>query len=339
MKKILFTLFLAAALTGARGQIYIDSYRFAGPSECGGLLLDSDCMPDAELALSFRKLRTAYTGNCVEVRNATTGRTFNIGFVNDFLDTTRLKDSCLTANCFVRTWYDQSGLGRDATQTGNNSAQPQIVNNGALYRNNGIVGMRFNQNSGTDIFLTSGSAVDWVFLHSSNNSGNTTISVGMPTEVAEINFYVLWATISGANFATTTGRVQAYDNRNNLNRGNLFFDAASKPTSALIFNNPSDTGVVNVTKNHLAISFAYPGNATANQKVFTYLNNLAAYNKNVETNTSTSNPTNTLHIGKYTDDSNSRWRGFISEIVLTDIDYKAKVESIKTNINNIYNLW
>jgi hypothetical protein len=30
MKKILFTLCLAAALTGARGQIYIDSYRFGG---------------------------------------------------------------------------------------------------------------------------------------------------------------------------------------------------------------------------------------------------------------------------------------------------------------------
>jgi hypothetical protein len=39
MKKILFTLCLAAALTGARGQIYIDSYRFGGAADDTSVVL------------------------------------------------------------------------------------------------------------------------------------------------------------------------------------------------------------------------------------------------------------------------------------------------------------
>jgi hypothetical protein len=48
-----------------------------------------------------------------------------------------------TANGFVTTWYDQSGNGRNATQT-TAGLQPQIVSNGAIVTQNGRPMPRFN---------------------------------------------------------------------------------------------------------------------------------------------------------------------------------------------------
>jgi hypothetical protein len=52
------------------------------------------------------------------------------------LDAEALLSFVGTGNGFVRTWYDQSGNGRNATQT-DTTRQPQIVNNGAIVTENG----------------------------------------------------------------------------------------------------------------------------------------------------------------------------------------------------------
>jgi len=93
------------------------------------LLLDT--FPNAAAAYSLRKLRSAYTGNCIEVRRSSDNALQDIGFVNNELDTASLLSFVGAGDGFVRTWYDQSLIAANVTRT-TNANQPQIVSNGNL---------------------------------------------------------------------------------------------------------------------------------------------------------------------------------------------------------------
>jgi hypothetical protein len=93
-----------------------------------------DFYPNAGAAYSLRKLRAAYSGNCIRVRR-TDNTEQDIGFNSSGeLDTVALLAFVGTGaldNGFVTTWYDQSGNSKNATNaTAIN--QPRIVNLGAL---------------------------------------------------------------------------------------------------------------------------------------------------------------------------------------------------------------
>lgn len=89
-----------------------------------------DDYPNAAAAYSLRKLRSAYTGSAIRVRNSSSTE-LDIGFVNNVLDTTSLLSHCGSGDGFVTTWYDQSGNGYDASQT-TAANQPQIVSSGSV---------------------------------------------------------------------------------------------------------------------------------------------------------------------------------------------------------------
>jgi hypothetical protein len=90
-----------------------------------------DLFPNASVAYSLRKLRTAYSGNAIRVRRSSDNAEQDIGFVGNNLDTASLLTFCGAGNGFVTTWYDQSGNARNATQT-TAINQPRIVNAGVL---------------------------------------------------------------------------------------------------------------------------------------------------------------------------------------------------------------
>ena len=98
------------------------------------LLLDE--YPGAAAAYSVHQLNTAYGGNALRVRRASDNATADIGFDNGELNIGQLINHCSGTNCFVSIWYDQSGNGRNATQTtaGN---QPKIYDSstGIIYEN------------------------------------------------------------------------------------------------------------------------------------------------------------------------------------------------------------
>ena len=86
----------------------------------GGLVpaaLLLDLYPDALVAYDLRKLSSAYTGNCIEVRRGSDNAIQDIGFVDGVLDTDSLVTFAQGGECYVRTLYDQSGNGNNATQT------------------------------------------------------------------------------------------------------------------------------------------------------------------------------------------------------------------------------
>ena len=99
------------------------------------LLLDT--YTGAAAAYSLRKLRSAYTGSAIKVRRSVGSPSEkDIGFVNNQLDVADLESFCSGTDGFVVTWYDQSGNGRDATQT-TAASQPQIVSSGSVILENG----------------------------------------------------------------------------------------------------------------------------------------------------------------------------------------------------------
>jgi hypothetical protein len=98
---------------------------------------------DADGGYSTRKIRNAYSGPCLRVRRASDNAEADIAFngVGD-LDTAALLSHCGGSSGFVSVFYDQSGAGKDLSQStaGN---QPKIVNSGAVEVENGRPCVRF----------------------------------------------------------------------------------------------------------------------------------------------------------------------------------------------------
>ena len=88
-----------------------------------------DTYTGAAAAYSVRKLRSAYVGSCMRVREDGTDTETDIGFdANGDLDTAAIGTHCGSNNGFVVTWYEQSTNGRDIEQptAGSPSLQPKI---------------------------------------------------------------------------------------------------------------------------------------------------------------------------------------------------------------------
>lgn len=94
--------------------------------------LDQLSMPTPVEAFScYRKLRRSYGGSCLRVRRSSDDAEQDIGF-NDAssyfayrLDTGAISSFCGASNGYVVTWYDQSGNGRNRTQS-TQARQPLI---------------------------------------------------------------------------------------------------------------------------------------------------------------------------------------------------------------------
>ena len=91
-----------------------------------------DLYPNAVFAFDFYKLNSAYTGACIRVRRADNVEQ-DIGFSGDALDQSELTTFANGQDCFRVTFYDQSGNGRNMTQT-SASNQPKIVSAGVILK-------------------------------------------------------------------------------------------------------------------------------------------------------------------------------------------------------------
>jgi hypothetical protein len=96
-------------------------------------------------AYSLRQVRLAASLAC-QVRRSPDNAELNIGFTaSGDLDTAALLAFVGSGSGFVTTWYDQSGNGRDATQT-DSTKQPRIVSNGIMNMVNGRAALSFDGN-------------------------------------------------------------------------------------------------------------------------------------------------------------------------------------------------
>jgi hypothetical protein len=101
------------------------------------LLLDD--YSGAAAAYSVRLLRAGYTGDAIRIREDSGNTETDIGFDgNGDLDTAAIASHCGANNGYVVTWYDQSTVGNDLTQS-TTADQLQIYDGsaGAVLTNNG----------------------------------------------------------------------------------------------------------------------------------------------------------------------------------------------------------
>jgi hypothetical protein len=119
---------------GADAQMIIKAHPNYRPYAVAAANLLLDDYSGAAAAYSIRKLRTAYTGNCIRVRRSNDNTEQDIGFTSlGDLDTATLKTFVGANSGFVTTWYDQSGDTLNLRQS-TAANQPNIVNAGVIRR-------------------------------------------------------------------------------------------------------------------------------------------------------------------------------------------------------------
>lgn len=193
------------------------------------LLLDD--YPGAAAAYSVRKLDKDYTGFAMEIRRQSDNATQNIGFVGENLDVTSINTFCSGTTCYVKTWYDQSGNGRNAEQA-TPANQPLIYASGSVILENTKPAISFD---GTNDYFTNTAP---------QFTTHTIISVSLTnTEILSI----IAGTNSNVAFGSTFGYVGATDFRiqnetptpvvaNNVNFEGVFY-AYNNGSSSLIYAN------------------------------------------------------------------------------------------------------
>jgi len=150
MKKYILILLLACSTIGNAQYNLFARQNFETKKSTFSYVLD--VYPNAAIAYSFRKLRSAYTGYCVKVRRSSDNTTLDIGFVNNILDEASLIAFVGSGDGLIHTWYDQSGNSNNLTAS-SDAAQPRIVTTGVAEKESGKIAVY----STTAMRLSSGS--------------------------------------------------------------------------------------------------------------------------------------------------------------------------------------
>lgn len=246
---------------------------FFGFQDAGKFLGLLDEYPGAAAAYSLRLLRSAYTGNAIRVRRASDNAEQNIGFVDNVLDTSSLTSFCSGTNGFVTTWYDQSGNGRNATQT-TAANQPQIVSSGSIININSKPSIYFNGSLKLFTFSTAtGSTGLEIFTTSLllDITGGSNVYQGVPIICAANGGFV-----ADISIGARTGKAQMYgegggssgealSNTINTNQQYLFNGYMNSSQMGIAINNGSfntatgynNSGIVNTIGGDGSFSIPY----------------------------------------------------------------------------------
>lgn len=203
-----------------------------------------DTYTGAAAAYSMRKLRTAYAGSAVRIRESGGDTELDVGFdSNGDFDTAAAEAHCGANNGFVTKWYDQSGNGNDLVQT-TAAAQPKIVNAGTVVAFNGKPTISFD---GTDDFLQHGPITQ--MANDYTVSVFTVCHIPATPAGSEVVMYWMWDAQSGQSgqillINGATGEFQVYGRATNGSPVNTVAALAGGEEQALVsavYNPSADT--------------------------------------------------------------------------------------------------
>jgi hypothetical protein len=185
---------------GADAQMIIKAHPNYVPFASANLLLDD--YSNAAAAYSIRKLRTAYSGNCIRVRRSNDNTEQDIGFTGNELDTSSLKTFVGANSGFIVRWLDQSGNGYNLGQA-TAASQPRIINAGVIDRQNGKVCIVFDGSNdalinGSNINI-SGDITESVFLSIKQNTTTGLQALFSHGANASLNAFSLWSNLRSTN--------------------------------------------------------------------------------------------------------------------------------------------
>jgi hypothetical protein len=267
-----------------------------------------DTYPNAAVAYSLRKLRTAYSGNAIRVRRSSDNAEQNIGFVGNNLDTASLLTFCGAGNGFVTTWYDQSGNSLNLTQT-IAANQPRIVNSGVIDTKNSTNAIKFDGSN--DVM----SRTALTALNSGNNLSYFTISSNDLTA----NPNTVFNTVSG-------GSPRLENLIDTRITGGFYRNMVIQNTALTTYN--ADLSAANGSANQRLLSGFVNGF------------NMSAFDNGNTGGTSTYTGTYTNNLFVIANYSNVRWlNGYIQEIIIYPTDQSSNRVGIETNINTYYTIF
>ena len=283
-----------------------------------------DTYTDATAAYSLRLLRSGYTGSAIRVRRADDNAEQDIGFRNNELDTSSLATFSLGSDCFITTWYEQSGASGAANMTQSTASNQPKIYDGAtssVVLENGKPTIEFDY---TNTQHFSASATNWSSIVDDTNH---TISM-----VYNLNQYnsprsVIY-NITGDEVSSARGNTHIAMARSNQLRIGYY-----------------DRGTTSWTKTAgFAQSIAGAQNGVQYLVTSIYdttdLNSFA--NSTIEDN-NTSTPEGTINANKFFIGSNGNsanpMDGNMQEFIIWNADQTSKRSGIETNINDYYSIY
>lgn len=276
----------------------------------GGLLLDK--YPGAAFAYSLRKLNSSYTGNCMTVRNTTSGVLTDIPFSGNYIDLSSLNAASVgAAELRVSTWYDQSGNNRNAVSP-STGTQLRIHNGGVLETNQlGIPSLRAFNSPATRMGVSS-----WVV--DATNITTFALSSSL-TASQQVAFCVMADAGTSRRWYTPITTTTNEARLGWAGSTSIASTAVSDVTVPRIYNAISDT--------------------TNTNRMYYYVNNVEKYNVAFPAS----------QLGKMTmfitlgnslyASSNSPWNGYITEAFGWDSPKVNEREAILNNMNNYYGIY
>lgn len=221
----------------------------------------------ASAAYSLRKLRSAYSGNCIRVRRSSDNTEQDFGFVNNVLDTASLLAFVGAVNGFVTTFYDQSGNGKNMVQS-TAVNQPQIISSGSVLTLNSKPTIRHNKannqhwnNSTINVVNNAsfnwvggytGSLTFWSMLFGVGNQSGTQGYAYVPLAYQTANDWnannsVIWG--NGYNSGTTPKAISLGTNLYPLNTQKTTLGILGPTTSQIYINGSAISQSVTRTSN------------------------------------------------------------------------------------------
>lgn len=262
-----------------------------------------DEYPGASAAYSVHELSNSAT-LAMQVRRASDNATADIGFDNGELNIGQLINHCSGTNCFVSIWYDQSGNGRNATQTtaGN---QPKIYDSSTgINKINNAPSLYFDGTN--DFFDVSDFGI----------SGNNARSI-----------------FSSVNFLKATGFLFSISNDSGLSdfaSYNLTCETGIRISGGNELYSGTSAG------NDYLLTNIFPGGNITASKMFANGSELTAASS-VSGVPVTSNTFN--KIGKQAIVSGLEYQGKIQFLVFYATDQTANRTGIETNLNNFFSIY
>ena len=283
-----------------------------------------DTYSGATAAYSLRLLRSGYSGSAIRVRRADDNAEQDIGFRNNELDTSALATFSLGSDCFITTWYEQSGASGAANLTQSTASnQPKIYDEAtsSVVLENGKPTIDFDYTS-TQHF--SATPTNWSSIVDDTNH---TI-----TMVYNLNQYnsprSIIYNITGDEVSSGKGNTHIAMSRSNQLRIGYY-----------------DRGFTSWTKTAgfvQSIGGAQNGVQYVVTSIYdtTDLNSFA--NSTIEDN-NTSNPEGTINANKFFIGANGNllnpMDGNLQEFIIWNADQTSNRSGIETNINDYYSIF
>lgn len=281
------------------------------PSSQPTLLLDT--YTGAAAAYSFRELNSSYSGNCVRVQN-NSGVNLDVGFSNGYVDTSAISTHCGTGDGKIVTWYDQSGNGRNITQS-STSAMPKLFIGGTLNNVNSKLAANFD---GNDRLVTG-----QVSLHSGAWYCTSALKMGSSVTAANMQIWNQDDSFYGPRIA------QYLRTHTNAKVRSVMFN-----TSRNNFANTTSTSIAANTQYQIS---AYTDTSATEVKAFvnsTNTNSATSYTGTAQTGTHEVAMGSSVHGNT----PGNFFRGDIQELIMWPNAQSSNRSTIETNLDTYYSI-